>query len=286
MSASLVYDAHVHVYAEDRERYPQVPGRERPLEPSGAAEALLEAMAGAGVGQALLVQTPWLGEDNRYLVDSMRRFPGRFAAIGWLEDPLVPDAPERLRRQYHQDGFRGLRLHLSDPRVMEGLRAGDADHVLRWARAAGVPVQLLNRRASHEVIAAVADRFPDLPLVVDHLGHPDPAEVPEFPSSETFFSLAQRPNVYVKVSMHHAFSRRPFPWSDLHGYQRRVIDSFGPRRLMWGSNWPMQAPQLGYRERLDAVRRHLPAFLELSAADQALILGATAASLWPVQDQQ
>src|SRR5436309_3946973 len=154
-----IFDAHVHIYSEDRQKYPHVPGRERPVEPSGSAEALLAEMDAHGVAAALLVQTPWLGEDNRYFVDSMRRYPGRFAALGYLEDPLAADAPAKLRRQYEEDRFRGVRLHLIFPHVDAGVRDGAADPLFHEARRLGVPVQFLNRIPTHPTILGVARRF-------------------------------------------------------------------------------------------------------------------------------
>ncbi|MBI3971482.1 MAG: amidohydrolase family protein [Chloroflexi bacterium] len=271
------FDTHVHIWSHDRVRYPMVPGRERPLDHDGDAGHLIALMDEAGVAAALLVQTPWLGEDNRYLVGSMRRYPGRFAALGWLEDPLAADAPDRVARQFAEDGFRGVRLHLTDERVNAGVLDGLASPLFQQARQLGIPVQFLNRTPAHPTILGVARRFPDLTIVVDHLGHPDPAEAPHFASSATFFALAEHPNVYVKVSNHVLHSRQPYPWTDLHDYQRRTIDAFGPRHLMWGSNWPMQSPQPSYVERLEAVRTQLPG---LSDDERAWILGRTALSIW------
>jgi L-fuconolactonase len=276
--AEPVFDAHVHLWSHDRERYPMVPGRERPLEHLGDAELLVELMDAAGVAGALLVQTPWLGEDNRYFVDAMKRFPGRFAALGWLEDPLAAGAPDRVERQYVEDGFRGVRLHLTDERVNAGVRDGLADPLFKKTQQLGIPVQFLNRIPTHPTILEVARQFPDLTIVVDHLGHPDPGESPHYASSEPFFELAEHGNVYAKVSNHVMHSRQPYPWSDLHDYQRRTIEAFGPRRLMWGSNWPMQVPSITYEERLTAVRDHLPG---LTGEERAWILGRTALTLWP-----
>jgi predicted TIM-barrel fold metal-dependent hydrolase len=284
-AAGILFDAHVHIFAEDRRAFPILAIPEAPPPPPGSAERLIAEMDRAGVAKALLVQTPWYGEDNRYFVASMRRHPGRFAAIGYCGEPFVPEASDRLERQYHEDGFRGLRLHLAnpwrnapDPRIVDGVHAGAADSLFRKARELGITVQFLNRIPTHPTILAVADRFPDLTIVVDHLAHPYVAEAPGFASSATFFELAKRPNVYVKISNHVMHSRMPSPWRDLHDYQRRVVDRFGPERLMWGSNWPMDTPRLGYQERLDAVRIHLPF---LSAEDRAVILGGTARRLWP-----
>ena len=276
----MIFDTHVHLWSSDRARYPMVTGRERPVEHDGSAETLISLMDAAGVAAALLVQTPWLGEDNRYLVDAMHRFPGRFAALGWLEDPLAQDAPQKLRRQREEDRFHGVRLHLTEARVNDGVLAGAADPLFAEAQRLGVPVQFLNRVPTHPTILGVARRFPDLTIVVDHLGHPLIEEAPAFTSSEPFFELAQHPNVYVKVSNHVISSKAPYPYADLHDYQRRMIDTFGARRLMWGSNWPMQPESPTYQQRLDAVRLELPAFTALSPSNQALLLGGTARSIW------
>ena len=281
----VIVDTHVHLISEYRDAFPLAQSGPPVPPPAGSADVLIRSMNEAGVAMALLVQTPWYGEDNRYFVESMRRFPGRFAALGYLEDPFAADAPDRLERQYHEDGFRGIRLHLADPwanapdpRINEGVLAGRADPLFRKARALGVPVQFLNRIPTHPTILAVADRHPDVLFIVDHLGHPKVAEAPGFASSATFFELARRPNVYAKVSNHVMHSQAPYPWRDLHDYQRRVIDSFGPQRLMWGSNWPMDVARLGYAERLDALRVH---FSFLTAEERAMILGQTALTFWP-----
>jgi predicted TIM-barrel fold metal-dependent hydrolase len=276
----MIFDTHVHLWSADRTRYPMVAGRERPIEHDGSAETLIGLMDASGVHAALLVQTPWLGEDNRYLVDAMRRYPSRFAGLGWLEDPLAPDAPVKLRRQREEDRFHGVRLHLTDERVNEGVLAGAADPLFTEARSLGVPVQFLNRVPTHHTILGVAQRFPDLTIVVDHLGHPLVEEAPGFASSEPFFELARHENVNVKVSNHVISSKAPYPYADLHDYQQRMVEAFGPHRLMWGSNWPMQPESPTYQQRLDAVRDELPAFTALSAAEQAMILGGTAQRIW------
>lgn len=84
------------------------------------------------------MQVPWYGEDNRYYVDALRRYPGRFAALGYLPDPLAPDAPAKLRRQHAEDGFRGIRLHLLQRWIVAGVAAGAAGPLIREAVAARV----------------------------------------------------------------------------------------------------------------------------------------------------
>lgn len=278
------FDAHVHVWADDREAFPQVPGLERPVTERGSADWLVSLMDANGVGAALLVQTPWYGEDNRYLVDAMRRFPGRFAALGYLPDPLAPDAPAKLRKQFDEDGMRGVRIHLIEPRIVEGVANGLADSLVEQARRLGVPVQFLNREPErHALILRLAQRFPDVVFINDHLGHPRLEEGFPYPSSRTFFECGALPNVYAKVSLHSPLSKEDYPWTDVHDFQRLTLDAYGPRRLMWGSNFPMQMPEPTYQQRLDAVRRELPFLTE---EERSWILGQTARALWPLSTEE
>lgn len=272
------FDAHVHIWSDDRTAYPQVPGKERPVEMGGSVEQLLGYMDEHDISGALLVQTPWYGEDNRYFVDAMHRFPGRFAALGYLPDPLAPDAPEKLRYQYAEESFRGIRLHLLDDRITDSVAGGKADPLVRQAVELGVPIQFLIREPDrHAVVQNLAQRFPDGVFIIDHLGHPPPGEGYPFPSSRAFFACGEMPNIYAKVSLHYMHSTQDYPWSDLHDYQHLTLETYGPQRLMWGSNYPMELPDPPYRERLAAVSEELPF---LTADERSWILGRTALSLW------
>ena len=281
MSDMMIFDAHVHIWADDRSAYPQVPGLAKPEHVKGSVEWLLREMDANGVSGALLVQVPWYGEDNRYIVDSRRRYPGRFAALGYLPDPLAASAPDKLAYHYHEQGLRGVRIHLDQPSVVSGLAEGRADALLRHARELGVPVQFLNRiPEQHEIIYRVARRFPEVIFVNDHLGHPRLSEGYPYPSSRSFFACGELPNVYAKVSLHHQLSRQDYPWADVAEYQKLTLEAYGAQRLMWGSNYPMFMPEPSYSQRLDVVRRGLPF---LGDEERAWILAKTALSLWAPQ---
>ena len=273
-----IIDAHVHIWADDRAAYPQIGGHERPPTATGSAERLLASMDECGVVGALLVQAPWYGEDNRYFTATRSRHPGRFVALGYLPDPLAPDAPERLSRQFYRDGCRGVRVHLLDERIATGIDAGRADPLVQRAGELGVPVQFLTRDPErHDAILRLAQRFPSVAFINDHLGHPRIDEGYPYPSSRAFFDCGALPNVFAKLSLHYLLSGEGYPWADLHDFQRCTVAAYGAQRLMWGSNFPMHLPTPSYRERLDAVRRALPF---LTDDERSWVLGRTARSLW------
>lgn len=203
---------------------------------------------------------------------------GRFAALGYLPDPLAPDAPAKLRRQHAEDGFRGIRLHLLQGRIVAGVAAGAADPLIRDAVALGVPLQCLIRDpARHGLGRRRAGRFPGGTFIIDHLGHPVPGEGYPYPSSCDFFACGALPNVCAKVSLHYLLSTEGFPWADLHDYRCLTVEAYGPTRLMWGSNYSMELPEAPHRERFTEVSEALPF---LRPAERPWILGRTALALW------
>jgi predicted TIM-barrel fold metal-dependent hydrolase len=274
-----IFDAHVHVWPRDRVTDPPInlPGSPLP-DFDGAVEHLLRLMDANGVGRALLVQTPWYGENNNYLIHSIQVHRDRFAGLGYLPDPLASRAPYALRKQFDEEGLRGVRLHLLQPEIVKAVVAGNAARLLRAAAELRVPVQLLYRDQNlHGLIGRLAQQHPNLTLVIDHLGHVDPNPQAHPGAWETLLGLAKHPTIYVKVSLHYRLSRDSYPWRDLHPFQEKLLAAFGASRLMWGSNFPMHLPQPAYAERLAAVAKGLPF---LSATDRAWIMGKTALSLW------
>jgi predicted TIM-barrel fold metal-dependent hydrolase len=274
-----IFDAHVHVWPGDRVSDPPIdlPGSPLP-DFDGSVEHLLRLMDANGVGRALLVQTPWYGENNNYLIHSLQTHGDRFAGLGYLPDPLAPRAPHALRKQFDEEGLRGVRLHLLEPQIVEGVAAGGAAPLLRAATELRVPVQLLYRDQNlHGLVGRLARQHPNLTLVIDHLGHVDPNPKSHSGAWESVLGLAKHPTIYVKVSLHYRLSRDSYPWPDLHPFQEKLLAAFGASRLMWGSNFPMHLPKPAYAERLSAVAKGLPF---LSPEDRAWILGKTARSIW------
>jgi predicted TIM-barrel fold metal-dependent hydrolase len=281
MGQLTIFDAHVHVVSDDRQQYPMVPEWALPEGFSGSADRLVQLMEQAGVSQALLVQALWYGEDNRYFHDAVRRFPGRFVCLGHLPDPFAPDAPDKLSRQYYEEGMRGIRIRIREDYKAQGVAAGQADPMVKRAGELGVPVQILTYDADRQpIVLDLARRFPEVSFITDHLGYPRVAEGYPYPSSQAFFECGRLGNCYAKVSLHCELSIQCYPWTDLHDFQKLTLDAYGARRLMWGSNYPMLMPEPPYQQRLDAVRTELPF---LSDDERAWILGQTAQSLWPAE---
>lgn len=268
----MIVDAHVHIWKQDL-RFPNPsatfmsPTSEIPL------DLLRRYLDDHGVARAVLVQPMYPGEDNSLVADAARAEPDRYAAV-CVVDPRLPAAPDRLEYWVKDQGCRGLRLRPSF--TGEG-EAFENDLLWHRARTLGVVVSILARMEHVPAIARRAERFPDVPMIVDHLAHPDPVAGPISTAFQEFLALAGRPNVFVKPTGFHNFSKRPYPHEDCDDLFRAVLDRFGPGRLIWGSDFPHVLLKAGYGPALRHFERRYPF---LGKEDRDLVMGGNANRLY------
>ena len=270
-----VIDAHLHVWRALPESVPGLPTIVSPHE-DVPVERALDVLDRHGVDRAVLVQPVFRGEDNSYVATAAQARPDRLAAV-CVVDPRRPDAADRLEHWAVAFGCRGLRLR---PRVpMESAAFGHPATFPLWerARSLGVVVSVLANPEHLSTIGTLAARFPEVPLVIDHLAHPKVAEGIGGAGFQELLGLASHPLVFVKMSGYYHFTDQPDPYSDCWPFFQALFDRFGPDRLIWGSDFPHVERTTGYASALELVRGGLPF---LSGPDRELILGGNAAKLY------
>ena len=119
------------------------------------------------------------------------------------------------------------------------------------------------------------DRHPNQRFVVDHVAKPRIKDRIRSPWAEQITELARRENVYCKLSgMVTEADWANWTDRDLRPYFDSVVTAFGPKRLMFGSDWPViLSVACGYKRWADLVRSWIAA---LSPAEQLSIMGGTA----------
>jgi len=224
-----ITDAQVHVW----ERV-AIPGREHRTPPLTAHELLLE-MARAGVRRAILIPPSWSGDGNQLVVRAAEQQPESFGVIGRLafEDPAFRTTLEQWSRQ---NGMLGFRLLFNTPELVETLRGGTMDWVWPVAEKNQIPLMVL-AHGSNDVLMRIAARHPRLRLVIDHLGMTRGVGGAEFKEGiERLLTLASAPNIAVKATALPLYSDGAYPHLDVLAQIRRVIDSFSPQRVFWGTD--------------------------------------------------
>jgi predicted TIM-barrel fold metal-dependent hydrolase len=231
-----ITDAQAHIWKAESPERPWLPGvhahRPHPL----GMDELLQEMDGAGVERCVLVPPTLDADRNDYCLEAARKHPTRFAVMGRLNLEL-PGALEQIPGWLEQQGMLGLRFSFQRPWVGAALKEGRLDWLWQEAEKASVPIMMLLTHDMVHLIDAVAQRHPGLRIVFDHLALPsDKKDDAAFRDIDKLLAIARRPNCAVKASTMPLYTDDTYPFRRLHPYLQRVYESFGPKRMFWGSD--------------------------------------------------
>ena len=265
-------DSHVHVWKHDP-AFPFAPGAHPPAE-DASVETLLNLMQANHVARTVLIQVIHYRWDNSYLASVLKRHPDRFHGVCRV-NPEDPAAPDQLTQLTQQQGFHGVRLSPAATAEGEWIRGLLTPPLWRRCAELKVPMTILTPVTRLPDLTPLIEQNPDLTVVIDHMAD-CPLDRPD--QLQLLLALARYPKVFVKISHMWSLSRQPFPYRDADAQVKRLYDTFGPKRLMWGTDWPISLKQLPYDKAVALFRDHLDF---LSPADHEQILSKTVQQVWP-----
>jgi predicted TIM-barrel fold metal-dependent hydrolase len=235
----MICDAQVHIWAANTPERPWPVRAEPHREPLGKEELLAE-MDKSGVDRVILVPPSWEGDRNDVAIDAARSHPDHFAIMGRF-DPDAPNAHETIKTWTKQPGMLGMRFTFHTPVLRQPLLDGKFDWVWGEMEKLGIPAMVLFHHEYMHLADKVAERYPGLRLVLDHLGlksGKDVREAQNFATLDNVLALAKRPNVAAKVSAMPCYADdKTYPFKSVHSHIKRVFDAFGPGRTFWGTDW-------------------------------------------------
>ncbi|NUQ62994.1 MAG: amidohydrolase [Pirellulales bacterium] len=270
-------DAHVHVWTSSTERYPLKPDmtKDRMAVPSFTPEELFAHARPCSVERIVLIQMSYYGADNSYMLDSMRRFPGVFGGVAIVDENARPRA---AMLALAEKGVRGFRLRPADASGEYWLDSPAMAAMWKCGAENGLAMCLLIDPQHLPAIGRMAQKYPDTPVVIDHFarigadGEIRPQDV------DSLCGLAKNKKVHVKVSAFYALGKKASPYLDLAPMVRRLLDSYGPERLMWATDCPFQIMNgHTYRDSLELIRTRLDFLTE---TDRRWLLRKTAQRLF------
>ncbi len=277
--AAPVIDTHMHVWSMDTARYPFHPPEPNYARPTqdGSLDLYMQEMKQDRVDLAVLVSPRYYGWDNRYVTDCVRRFPRLFIGHG-LIDPHDPNNAAVLEREVRQNGLAGMRLSPIYHPKEQWLNSPANYPLWRKAEELRAVFNVFIAPAQLPQLEEMARRYPNVKVVVDHLGRPDILTRPPWVENDYLLRLERSPNVWVKFTeLYTASKTKVYPYRDVHPFGRMVYDKFGPRRLLFGTGMVGATRRIPLADELRLVREDIPFFADL---DKEWILGRNALQIW------
>ena len=267
-------DAHVHVWTPDVAQYPLASGFDvSQMKPASfTPEELFVHTKANGVGRIVLIQMSYYRFDNRYMLDTMDRFPGVFSGVAIVDESAAD--PAGAMRELAAKGVRGFRINPGGTPLDAWI--GSPGMAKMWGAAAdeGLAICPLIGPEALPAIGKMCDRFPKTPVVIDHFARIGADGVIRDEQLESLARLADHAHVHVKISAFYALGKKQPPYTDLAPMIRRMRDAFGADRLLWASDCPYQVgPGHEYAAAIRLVREGLDF---LSDQEKAAILHDTA----------
>lgn len=281
-----IIDSHQHVWDPARAEYDWLGPDPSPINRAFAFDELQPELRAAGVDFTVQVQSADNPEDTELMRESAARHPEVAGIVGfapvddpaecartiqsWSGDPLMVGVRTLIHTQPDAEW-------LLRPEVGEGL-ALLADAGLTFDVVAVLPRHL-------ELVPIIAERHPELRLVIDHLSKPPIGLDDREPWWSLIAAAAEPPNVYAKVSGLYSATADSGAWTTelVRPFVDRALEAFGPARLMYGGDWPISVLSGGYTRVWTGLS---PIFDELSPADREQVLGRTAAEFYGLSGER
>ena len=234
---------------------------------------LLGLLEKAGVDGTVAVQVDQSLVENDFLLYLMKNHPIIKGVVGWL-DLKSANLDKQIEQYKEYAGFKGVRhitqgepdeLFLANNEFIEGVRQ---------IGRKGLTYDLLVYHDQLPVALDFVGKLREQKVVLDHLGKPDIKGSQLQPWKSHIQALAKRDYVYCKLSgMVTEADFSSWTYEDLVPYMETVLESFGPERLMIGSDWPVCLLADDYEGVWDSFNKFISS---LSLEEQRQIKGQTA----------
>jgi L-fuconolactonase len=278
-------DAHHHVWDLTVREQPWITDAMAPIRRTFGVDDLAPAAQAAGITATVVVQTvPDLNETVQ-LLDLAAATPLIAGVVGWVDlaGADVADQLDRLLAAPSGSWLAGIRsIVQAEPDPAWLLRSAVLDG-LREVASRGLTFDLLVRSDQLEAAADAASTVPEGRFVLDHLAKPGIAAQAWEPWATQLAELASCANVTAKLSgLVTEASWSDWTADDLRPYVDLALESFGPHRVLFGSDWPVCTLAAPYDEVVAVTEALIDG---LDANGREAVLGGNAARVYRLDDR-
>ena len=274
----MIFDTHLHLIDRSRLSYPWLAGLP-PLDRDWDFDSYRATAARVGITDVLHMEVDVADDDidreTAWIAELMDR-PG--SPLRGAISAARPEADgfEAWLDRVDRRVVRGVRrvLHVVPDAVSEDARFR---RNLRKLGQAGLPFDICMLQRQLPLAVQLVDACPDTTFILDHCGVPAIASGSFEDWAGSISRLAERPNLNAKLSGISAYGPADWTLETLRPYVGHLIESFGPGRVVWGSDSPVCTLQSSLGE---WVATTFALLQDQSSADRKRILEQNAKRLW------
>lgn len=232
-------DSHQHFWSIQRDDYGWLTPDLSILFKDFGPDELQPLLDQAGIDKTVLVQAAASVEETRYLLDIADDHPFVAGVVGWVDMNLAKDAIDALDEFARNPKFVGIRPMIQDIEDPAWVDRPEHDIVLAALSDHNLCFDALVRSAHLPHLLSCMMRHPELGVVIDHGAKPDIASGEWQPWAKRISLIANQTSAYCKISGLITEASDAQTYDDVMPYVDHLLDSFGPNRLIWGSDWPV-----------------------------------------------
>ena len=270
-------DAHQHFWQPARGDYDWMPQDNATLNRPYAPQDLAPVLARHGIEGTILVQAAATAHETEYMLGLADASPMIKGVVGWID---FEDEGQlgHLKRLAAHPKFLGVRPMIQDIPDIDWMLRDD----VQWAYRALIDLDLtfdaLGFPAHLPNFITLIKRYSEMRVVYDHCMKPQIREqrrgIDAFSEwSDGISQLAADTSGYIKFSGLVTEADDGWRLEDLRPFAQHVLSTFGPDRVMWGSDWPvcrLQSEYADWHQTAQELTQHL------SDAERSQIFGGTA----------
>lgn len=270
-------DAHQHFWRMDRGDYGWLTGKDHPLIARDfLPDDLAPLLKAARIDRTVLVQAAPTEAETHFLLELADASPFIAGVVGWV-DFEAPDAASRIARLAARPKLLGLRPMIQDLPDDEWMLRPAPARAFEAMQRGALCFDALVKPRHLPALAELLERHPDLAVVVDHGAKPDISHGEIELWSTCMRHIGRNSAACCKLSGLATEAGAGWSVAALKPYVDVLLESFGPSRLMWGSDWPVlneAGTYDGWFAAAQELTRHL------SQPDREAIFGGTAAKFY------
>lgn len=265
-------DAHQHFWGLERGDYGWLTPDLDPIYRDFFPDDLAPFLTAQGIEGTILVQAAPTIAETRWLLALAKRAPFIKGVVGWV-DFGAPDAAKTINDLARNEYLVGLRPMIQDIADDEWMLGNVLTPAFQTVARANLVFDALTLPRHLQNLRILLHRHPDLNVVIDHGAKPKIAEGCISDWARDMQLLAEETSAKVKLSG--LVTEAGANWTShmLRPYVDHLLNTFGPARMIWGSDWPVCTLASTYDRWCETTQSLLSG---LSESDLAAIMGRNA----------